>query len=121
NCSDERSVGLKEIRDLDSKLKDVRQINDAMYVTNTSFSPEAQSYANDNHITMCDGNKLSRTFFSLSIGRIDDRSDDEALKKPIIIDLMLPVNVTYENATKLGLANSSAASISKATLFLHPY
>jgi hypothetical protein len=57
----------------------------------------------------------------LSIGRIDDRSDDDALKKPIIIDLMLAVNVTYENPTKLGLVNPCAARISNAILFLHLY
>src|SRR5437899_3836670 len=57
----------------------------------------------------------------MSIGRIDDRSSEEALKKPIIIDLALPVNVTYENATKLELVNPSVTRISKATLFFQPY
>jgi hypothetical protein len=48
-----------------------------MYITNTSFSPEAQSYAKDTHIPIWDGIKLSKTFFSMSIGRINDRSDEE--------------------------------------------
>jgi hypothetical protein len=68
-----------------------------------------------------DGNKLSKTFFSMSIGRFDDGSDKESVKEPITIDLSLPVNVTYENASIVGLINPSAARISKATLFFHPY
>jgi restriction endonuclease Mrr len=52
------TVGIKEIRDFQSKLQDLPEITDGMFVTNANFSSEAETYAKHNHISLYDGNKL---------------------------------------------------------------
>ena len=45
NYSEARTVGIKEIRDFQSKLQDLPDVKEGMFVTNTVFSSEAQTYA----------------------------------------------------------------------------
>jgi HJR/Mrr/RecB family endonuclease len=67
NYSEARTVGIKEIRDFQSKIQDLPQIRDAMFVTNVYFSSEAQTYANHNHITLLEGEKLKDEFYLMKL------------------------------------------------------
>lgn len=52
NYKESRLVGIKEIRDFESKIQDLPYITDAMFVTNTRFSSEADTYAKHNKIAL---------------------------------------------------------------------
>ncbi len=71
NYGEARLVGIKEIRDFQSKVQDLLQINHAMFVTNIKFSSEVADYAKHNHIELWDGEKLNRDFYLLSLGRLE--------------------------------------------------
>lgn len=114
NYSEARTVGIKEIRDFQSKLQDLPDVTDGMFVTNTIFSSEAQTYAEHNQISLYDGDKLKNEFYRMSIGRLDSAQE-------INLDFSLPVSVTYNDATRLNLVNHTAARISRATLILSPF
>lgn len=114
NYSEARVVGIKEVRDFQSKIQDLPQITDAMFVTNTKFSSEAETYANHNHITLYDGDKLKSDFYLMSIGRLESIPD-------IVLDSTLPLNMSYNEATRLDLVNPNAARIARATLVLRPF
>ena len=114
NYSEARTVGIKEIRDFQSKLQDLPEITEGMFVTNTIFSSEAQTYAENNQISLYDREKLKNEFYRMSIGRLDSAQD-------IILDFSLPVSVGYNEATRLNLVNPTAANISRATLILSPF
>jgi Holliday junction resolvase-like predicted endonuclease len=58
NYSEARTVGIKEIRDFQSKLQDLPQIHDAIFVTNARFSSEAEIYSAHHNISLWDGDKL---------------------------------------------------------------
>ena len=45
-----------------------------MFVTNTRFSSEAETYAKHNQITLYDGEKLKNEFYLMSIGSLDSSS-----------------------------------------------
>ena len=85
NYSEARVVGIKEVRDFQSKIQDLPQITDAMFVTNTKFSSEADMYAKHNHITLYDGEKLKSDFYLMSIGRLESVPD-------IVLDSTLPLD-----------------------------
>jgi restriction endonuclease Mrr len=46
NYGEARIVGIKEVRDFQGKLQDLPEVTDGMFMTNTSFSSEAETYAN---------------------------------------------------------------------------
>jgi len=71
NYNESRIVGIKEIRDFQSKLQDLPEITDGMFVTNTNFSSEAVTYAKHNQISLYDGEKLKNEFYLMSIGRLE--------------------------------------------------
>jgi hypothetical protein len=75
NYSEARTVGIKEIRDFQSKLQDLPDVTEGMFVTNTIFSSEAQTYAEHNQISLYDGEKLKNEFYLMSIGRLDSVQD----------------------------------------------
>ncbi|HYZ51148.1 MAG TPA: restriction endonuclease, partial [Nitrososphaeraceae archaeon] len=87
---------------------------EGMFVTNTIFSSEAQTYAEHNQISLYDGEKLKNEFYRMSIGRLDSAQD-------IILDFSLPVSVGYNEATRLNLVNPTSANISRATIILSPF
>jgi restriction endonuclease Mrr len=57
-----------------SKMLNLPYITDAIFVTNTRFSSEAETYAKHNEITIYDGDKLKNEFYLMSIGRLDSSS-----------------------------------------------
>ncbi len=115
NYGEDRIVGIKEIRDFQSKIQDLPQINEGMFVTNTKFSSETEAYANHNQITLCDGEQLKNDFYLMNIGRLGSSQQGE-----IVLDLALPMAMNYREATKLEFVNPMAARILNATLVLNP-
>jgi hypothetical protein len=61
NYKESMLVGIKEIRDLKQNTR-LPYITDAMFVTNTRFSSEAETSAKHNEITLYDGEKLKNEF-----------------------------------------------------------
>jgi Holliday junction resolvase-like predicted endonuclease len=76
NYSEARTVGIKEIRDFQSKLQDLPQIHDAIFVTNARFSSEAEIYSAHHNISLWDGEKLSRIHYLMNMGRFEKTSGD---------------------------------------------
>jgi hypothetical protein len=96
NYSEARTVGIKEIRDFQSKLQDLPEVTEGLFATNTIFSSEAQTYAEHNQISLYDSEKLKNEFYRMSIGRLHSAQD-------IILEFSLPVSVGYNEATILNL------------------
>ena len=117
NYGEARLVGIKEIRDFQSKLQDLPQINHAMFVTNIKFTSEVAEYANHNHIELWDAEKLSRAFYLLNLGRLG--SNESPSPAVTVLDCALPITTGYNDVTKLGLVNE--VTNVETTLNLHPY
>jgi len=114
NYSEARTVGIKEIRDFQSKIQDLPQIGNAMFVTNAYFSSEAQTYANHNRITLMEGEKLKDEFYLMKLGRYQSPQE-------MVLELALPLSMSYGQATRVELVNPLAVRISHVTLVLRPY
>ncbi len=112
NYDPSRSVGIKELRDFHSKVSSLR-IKDALFVTNTSFSSESEKFALSKNINLWDGDELKERFFSMTLGRLGSGQQT-------LLELSLPVNMTFEEISKLELSNPELAKI-QARLVLHPY
>jgi hypothetical protein len=118
NYGEARLVGIKEIRDFQSKLQDLSQINHAMFVTNIKFTSEAAEYAKHSQIELWDGEKLSRDFYLLNLGRLG--SNGTASTASTVLDCALPIKTQHNEVTKLLLVNPHITVI-ETTLDLHPY
>ena len=114
NYNESRIVGIKEIRDFQSKLQDLPEITDGMFVTNTNFSSEAETYAKHNQISLYDGEKLKNDFYLMNIGRLESLQE-------IVLDFSLPITINNNEATRLNLVNPTAGRIARATLILNPF
>jgi restriction endonuclease len=120
NYKESRLVGIKEIRDFESKIQDLPYITDAMFVTNTRFSSGVETYAKHNQITLYDGEKLKNEFYLMSIERLDSSSPPSSAaaiipRQYIILEFTLPMK--YRQATRL----AHSAKISYAALVLRPF
>lgn len=115
NYREARIIGIKEIRDFHSKIRDLPQITDALFVTNAAFSSEAKTYAEHNHITLWDGEKLKNEFYLMNIKRLGAATQD------IILDFSLPISMGFMEATKIELVNPKAVRIARASLVLYPF
>ena len=118
NYGEARLVGIKEVRDFQSKLQDLSDINHAMFVTNIKFTSGVEEYAKHNHIELWDGEKLRRDFYLLNLGRLESNVTAEPVET--ILDTALPIKTQYNEVAKLLLVNPQAAAI-ETTLNLHPY
>jgi Holliday junction resolvase len=118
NYGETRLVGIKEIRDFQSKLEDLPTINHAMFVTNIKFTAVVEEYANYNHIELWDGEKLRRDFYLLNLGRLESK---QATEPAVEVLSALPIVIQYNEVTKLLLVNPHAINIAETTLDLHPY
>ncbi|HEX9677965.1 restriction endonuclease [Nitrososphaera sp.] len=112
NYDPSRAVGIKELRDFHTKLTSLK-IKDALFVTNTVYSSESEKFAVSNNINCWDGDQLKERFFSMTLGRLGSGQQTT-------LDLSLPVAATYQEVSKLELANPGLAKII-AALILHPY
>ena len=116
NYNQDRIVGIKEIRDFQSKLNDLHHNDDAIFVTSAKFSSDAETYAKKYAIELWDGYTLSKIYLSVLIGRSTPADN----YKSIMLDAALPLTMTYEEITNLKLENLSMAHIT-GTLILRPY
>ena len=57
NYGEARMVGIKEVRDFQSKIQDLSEINHAMFVTNIKFTSTVEEYPKHNHIELWDGER----------------------------------------------------------------
>lgn len=108
NYNESRLVGIKEIRDFQSKMQDLPYITDAMFVTNTRLSSEADTYAKHNQITLYDGEKLKNEFYLMSIGRLDSSSIPQ---QDVVLEFAFPLTTNYREATRLDLVNLYSVNI----------
>ena len=115
-------VGIKEIRDFHSKLNDLHHDGDALFVTYGRFSSDTVSYANKYDIELWNGDKLSKIYLSMLIGRYgtSTSSTSSSTCNEIGIENALPVFMTFEEITRLNLENSSIAKI-EGILIFKPY
>jgi Restriction endonuclease/zinc-ribbon domain len=118
NYGETRLVGIKEVRDFQSKIRDLPQINHALFVTNINFTSGVEEYANHNRIELWEGEKLKRDFYLLNLGRLDSKQVVEPIVE--ILDCALPIVTRYDEVAKLLLVNPHAVD-TEATLDLHPY
>jgi hypothetical protein len=109
-------VGIKELRDFHSKLKDLHHNDDALFVTFGKFSSDSMVYANKYDIELWDGDQLSKIYLSMLIGRHATSTDF----KEVTMEAALPVSMTYEEVTGLKLENPSSAKITGVLIF-RPY
>ncbi len=100
-------VGIKELRDFHSKLKDLHHDDDALFVTFGKFSSDSMTYANKYDIELWDGDKLSKIYLSMLIGRHATSTD----YGEVTMEAALPILMTYEEVTSLKLENASLAKI----------
>lgn len=112
NYDESRSVGIKELRDFVMKVTSLK-IRDALFVTNTTFSSELEKFALGKNINLWDGDELRERFFSMTIGRLGSGQHTS-------LELALPISVTFEEISRLDIANPELAKI-QARLVLHPY
>jgi predicted RecB family endonuclease len=115
NYGETRTIGIKEIRDFHSKLKDLPDINHALFVTNVAFTTSVEEYANHYDIELWDGDKLRNDFYLLHLGRLDPSLEE------IVVGPVLPLVTDYEEAIKLSVVNPEASRVSEVMLILHPY
>ncbi len=109
-------VSIKEIRDFHSKLKDLHHDGDALFVTYGRFSSDTITYANKYDIELWDGDKLSKTYISMLIGRHAPSSSSSEYNK-IDLEYSLPISTTFEEVSTLTLKNLSIAKITGLLLF----
>lgn len=109
-------VGIKELRDFHSKLKDLHHDDDALFVTFGKFSSDSVTYANKYDIELWDGDQLSKIYLSMLIGRHSTPAD----YNEVIVEAALPISMTYEEATSLKLENAYLAQTTGLLIF-RPY
>jgi hypothetical protein len=122
NYSTDRIVGIKEIRDFQSKLNDLHHNDDAIFVTFAKFSSDAITYANKYDIQLWDGDALGKKYLEILIGRsiVPTSTTDNENSNKIVLDKSLPISMTFEEVTTLSLQNQSLAKI-KGALIFRPY
>lgn len=109
-------VGIKELRDFHSKLKDLHHDDDSLFVTSGKFSSDSMTYANKYDIELWDGDQLSKIYLSMMIGRHATSMD----YNEVTLSSALPVSMTYEEVTSLRIDNASLAKINGILIF-RPY
>lgn len=115
NYDESRIIGIKELRDLYSKTIEIGGINEVIFVTTSEFSSESNTYAAQYNISLWDGKRLREEFFKLNLGRVPTNSEETVIEK------MLPLSVSFENASRFEVMNDRALSSMEATLLLKPY
>lgn len=112
NYDPSRSVGASDLRVFKDKLTDTG-IFSGVFVTNTSFSDDAQKLAESVGMELWDGDELRERFFAYAIGRIRNPS--------LVQDPILPVQLDFETAKTLTLRNKEEVHLFSSVLLYHPY
>ena len=112
NYKEDTSVGVGELRKFKNKMEDV-DIASGKFVTNTLFSDESKQFADSTGIELWDGINLREKFFAMAIGRLNNPS--------LITDPILPIRVSFLDASSIKIKNSNSVHLFNKTLLFHPY
>lgn len=120
NYSEDRKVGIKEIRDFISKLDDL-EINRGIFVTSSYFSEDAMNLAENNpsgkNVELWDREDLMQKVMTVTLGR---NSKTNLMSKMVRIENTLPLQGTIDDYTILHLKNKEKVAIKKKELTFRP-
>jgi hypothetical protein len=112
NYGPARYVGIKELRDFKGRLEQVGIIS-GLFVTNTSFSGEAEQYGESNGIEMWDKSELSEKLLAYLTGR-------DGVQRVSTINA-LPTTQSFEVVSAVHIRNKDAVRLFTSQLLYHPY
>ncbi|HEV2192535.1 MAG TPA: restriction endonuclease [Nitrosopumilaceae archaeon] len=116
NYTEDRKVGIKEIRDFVAKLDDLN-INKGLFVTSSDFSSDAIGWATNNpsskQVDLWDGSTFMEQYKSVMLGRTNSKLS--------IIENTLQSKGTFEDYSILTLKNKDRITIKRRDLIFHPY
>ena len=113
-----QSCRIKEIRDFHSKIRDLGHDCDNLFVTYRRFSYDTVSYANKYDMELWNGDKLSKIYLSMLIGRFGTLESSDY--NEIRIENAFSVSMIFEEIARLDLENESLAKINGFLIF-RPY
>lgn len=106
-------IGQSQLRDFSTKLDEIR-INNGYFVSNSDFTSGATKFAQQHNITLWSKENVMEEFWNINIGRSN-------IGKEFQIKNALPLNVNYEDASKLEFENSDTIKVESSSLFFKPY
>lgn len=112
NYDESRCVGISDLRVFNSKLQDTK-IYSGLFVTNTSYSEDSEKFAESTGMDRWDGDILREKYFTYQLGRIKNPS--------LVQDPVLPLEASFEDASRVVLRNNQQVRLSNSTLIYHPY
>ena len=120
NYSEDRKVGVKEIRDFVSKLEDLN-IHRGIFVTSSYFSEDARNWAdsnpNEKQIELWDKEDLTHQIMTITLGR-DSKST--MLGKTIKIENALPMEGSVDDYSILHLKNQDKVTLKRRDVMFIP-
>lgn len=117
NYSEDRKVGIKEIRDFITKLDDL-DIHRGLFVTSSYFSEDARSFAenNEKNIELWDRDDLTHQVMTTALGR----DSSNVLTKSITIENALPLQGSVDDYCILHLKNKDNVTIKRREITFVP-
>ncbi|MDE1862839.1 MAG: restriction endonuclease [Thaumarchaeota archaeon] len=116
NYTEDRKVGIKEIRDFISKLDDLN-INKGLFVTSSDFSSDAAGFANNNpsskQVDLWNGSEFMEQYKKVMLGRTDSKLS--------IVENSLQPRGTFDDYSILTLKNKDRIITRRRDLIFHPY
>ena len=100
-----QSCRIKEIRDFHSKIRDLGHDCDNLFVTYGRFSSDIVSFANKYDMELWNGDKLSKIYLSMLIGRFGTLESSDY--NEIRIENAFSVSMIFEEIARLDLENES--------------
>ncbi len=107
-------VGIDKLRDFNQKLQDLRL--QGVFIANSGFTQGAAQFAQSKNIETMDISELQEKWWAISIGRAQSVKGET-----LSVEYTLPMNVDFQQATNLDLANEEKIKIADAELIFHPY
>jgi hypothetical protein len=108
------TVGIEKVRDFSEKLRDL-DLN-GVFVSLYGLSQEAEHFAESRHIETMDSGELMEKWWIISVGR------GQSVKgQSLTLEYALPLNISYNQVTRIYLKNKDKIKISEAELIFHPY
>ncbi len=116
NYTEDRKVGIKEIRDFVAKLDDLN-LNKGLFVTSSDFSSDAIGWASNNpsskQLDLWDGSTFMEQYKTVMLGR--------SSSKLSIIENSFQLKGTFGDYSILTLKNKDRITIKRRELIFHPY
>ncbi len=112
NYGPSRQIGIKELRDFKGRLEQVGILS-GLFVTNTSFSGEAEQYADSTGIETWDKSDLQEKLLIIFTGR-DGTERAETIQALMVVQ-------PFTAVSPVNLKNSQSVRLSASLLVYHPY